>query len=188
MESHPTLRVLAICGSLRKKSFNLSVLRACAELAPPELKVEIARLNAIPMFNQDDWEESGMPAPAEELRKAIVASDGVVISTPEYNHGVSGCLTNAIDWMSRSDPVPFEGKPVAILSATSGALGGARVQYELRNHLLPLEAWTLAQPEVFIGRAHTKVDGEGNFNDEVTRKAIAAQMSVFRDWILRFKK
>lgn len=188
MESQPSLRVLGICGSLRKKSFNLSTLRACEELAPAGMRLEIARLNGIPMFNQDDWEESGMPAPAEDLRGKIAAADGIVIATPEYNHGVSGCLTNAIDWMSRSEPVPFAGKPIAILSATTSPVGGARVQYELRNHLVPLDAWLLVKPEVFIGRAHTKIDAGGKFTDEATLKAIAGQMTAFRDFILRFKK
>ena len=73
-------------------------------------------------------------------------------------------------------------KPVAILSASPGPLGGARVQYDLRKVMLYLNAAVLAKPEVFIGAA-AKFDAEGRCTDETTRKFVGAQMAAFEHWI-----
>jgi chromate reductase len=111
----------------------------------------------------------------------IAVADGVVIATPEYNFSVPGVLKNALDWISRGTPQPLDGKPVAILSASPGPLGGARVQYDLRKVLLFLNAMVLAKPEVFIGNAATKFSG-GTCTDDTTRGFVQAQMNAFVAW------
>jgi chromate reductase len=90
----------------------------------------------------------------------------VLIASPEYNFSVSGVLKNAIDWLSRVPAPPFKDKPVAILSATMGPLGGGRHQYELRKILGSQDALVLVKPEIFINAAHTKFDAEGKLTDE----------------------
>lgn len=179
------LRILAISGSLRKKSYNTAALDALRELAPDDLAIAMHSLREIPMFDQDDWEEHGYPPIVTRLIEAIEQADGIVIASPEYNHSVTGALKNAIDWVSRRKPVPFVDKPVAILSVATGAHGGIRAQYHLRLILQPLEAQTLLSPEVFIPRAKDKFDAEGRLVDEPTRTALAELLVAFRHWILR---
>ncbi|MBP6851281.1 MAG: NAD(P)H-dependent oxidoreductase, partial [Rhodoferax sp.] len=103
----------------------------------------------------------------------------------EYNFSISGVLKNAIDWLSRVPAPPFKDKPVAILSATMGPLGGGRHQYELRKVLGSQDALVLVKPEVFINAAHTKFDAEGKLTDEPTRKILADQMVALQRWIGR---
>jgi chromate reductase, NAD(P)H dehydrogenase (quinone) len=107
----------------------------------------------------------------------------VLIATPEYNFSVPGGLKNLLDWMSRGDDQPWAHKPLAILSASPGPLGGARVQYELRKVMLFLNAAVLVKPEVFIGGAGAKFDAEGRCTDDTTRQFVGAQMLAFEHWI-----
>ena len=90
------------------------------------------------------------------MRKA----DGLLIVTPEYNFSIPGGLKNVIDWLSRGEDQPFACKPVAILTASAGPVGGARVQYDLRKVMLFVNAMTLIKPEVFVGSAASKFDAE----------------------------
>jgi chromate reductase, NAD(P)H dehydrogenase (quinone) len=96
---------------------------------------------------------------------------------------VPGGLKNVLDWLSRGDDQPWPLKPVAILSASTGPLGGARVQYDLRKVLLYLNAAPLAKPEVFIGAASGKFNVEGHCTDETTRTFVGGQMAAFEHWI-----
>ena len=117
------------------------------------------------------------------LRERVRRADGVLIATPEYNFSIPGGLKNLIDWLSRGDDQPFALKPVAILSASAGPVGGARVQYDLRKVMLFMNAQVLAKPEVFIGMAGTKFDAEGRCTDDTTRKFVTDQMAAFQRWI-----
>jgi chromate reductase len=93
-----------------------------------------------------------------------------------------------IDWLSRGEDQPFAHKPVAILSASPGPLGGARVQYDVRRVMLFVNAMVLVKPEVFIGGAVGKFDAEGNCTDETTRKFVGDQMKSFEKWIGAVKR
>ena len=93
-------KILGISGSLRERSYNTALLRAAAELAPPDAEIEIFDLSAIPLYN-DDVESMGDPEPVAELRAAVAEADALLLATPEYNRGTSGVLKNAIDWLSR---------------------------------------------------------------------------------------
>ena len=178
------LQILGICGSLRRKSSNLAALRAAGELMPQGMKLEIADIADLPMFNQDVL-DAGVPAPVARLKAQIAAADGVLVASPEYNFSVTAPLKNAIDWVSRLPDQPFQHKPVALLSASIGPLGGACVQYDLRKILVQLWAYVLPRPEVFIGMAATKFDADGRLTDETTRKFIGDLLTGFRDWIAR---
>lgn len=179
-----SLKVLGLCGSLRAKSTNLAGLQAAAELMPAGMQLSVASLAAIPFYN-GDVEAQGIPAPVLQLRDQLLAADGVLIASPEYNFSVSGVLKNAIDWLSRTSPQPFKDKPVAIMSVTGGPVGGARSQYELRKILGCLDAIVMPRPEVFIGMNAGKFDAEGRLTDEASRKALGAQMTAFQAWIGR---
>jgi len=109
------MSILAFCGSLRRLSMNAALLRATARLAPPGQRVDIfAGLPALPLFNPDL--EADLPRPVRTMHSAVAACDALLIASPEYAHGVSGVLKNALDWL-----VSFEGfidKRVAIFNAS----------------------------------------------------------------------
>ncbi len=142
------------------------------------------RLASGPPFNSDVLERH-VPESVVQIRDRIACADGVVIATPEYNFSVPGMLKNLLDWLSRSEDQPLAGKPAAPLSAATGPLGGARVQYELRRVLLFFYAMVLVKPEVFIGQAHTKFGPDGCCIDVPTKGYLSAQMTEFLRWIAK---
>jgi len=182
-----TLDIVGLCGSLRKASLNSAALRLAGELMPPTMKLDIVDWREVPVFDGDVFAQ-GLPAPVAALRERIRRADGVFIATPEYNFSVPGGLKNVFDWLSRGDDQPWTLKPVAILSASPGPLGGARVQYDLRKVMLYLNAAVLTKPEVFIAAAAGKFDAEGRCTDETTRKFVGDQMAAFERWIGMVKR
>ena len=175
------LNVLSICGSLRKGSFNRMVEHSLPDLAPEGMRISPAPpYDKFPLYNFD-IQQQGMPAGVVTLCQAIYAADGVVIVSPEYNFSIPPGLKNAIDWLSRiKDPSPFAKKPFAIQSASNGTLGGARMQYHLRQVLVGLNAYVLGGPEIFIGQVKTKLDEtKGVLTDETTREFIRKQLAAF---------
>jgi chromate reductase len=181
------LKILGICGSLRKASFNMAALRACNELMPQGMTMQIASIADLPIFNQDVL-DAGMPEPVKRFRGEVAAADGLLIASPEYNFSVSAPLKNAIDWASRPPNQVFHDKPIAIFSAAGGPLGGARVQYDLRRILGQLWGHVLPRPEVFIGMAASKIDAQGKLTDETTRKFLTELLAGFKDWIVRMQR
>ena len=178
------VKILGISGSLRKASYNTAALRACRELMPQGMTLEIAEIGDIPMFNQDIF-DAGLPAPAKRFRDAVTAADGVLIASPEYNFSLTPALKNAIDWSSRPPNQSWQDKPVAVFSASAGPLGGARVQYDIRRILGQLWAHVLPRPEVFIGSAQGKFDAQGKLTDEATRKFLSDLLVGLKAWIER---
>ncbi len=165
------LVILGIAGSLREKSFNRYALRAAQSLAPAETTIEIADIDGLPGFNQDD--ESNPPPKVVELKRQIRAADAILIVTPEYNYSIPGVLKNAIDWASRPyGDSAWQGKPVAVMGASVGTLGTARAQYHLRQSFVFLDMRAVNQPEVMIAQAHTHFDEQGNLTDETAKKLI----------------
>ena len=179
------MKILGICGSLRKASLNMAALRACQDLTPQGMTLPIARIDDIPMFNQDVF-DAGIPEPAKRLRAEILEADGVLLASPEYNFSVTPALKNAIDWASRPPNQSWQDKPVAIFSVTPGPLGGARVQYDLRRILGQIWAHVLPRPEVFIGMGPSKF-ANGKLTDESTRKFLTDLLTAFKPWIERMR-
>jgi chromate reductase len=180
------MKILGICGSLRKASFNMAALRACPELMPPGMTLHIAALGDIPIYNQDVF-DAGIPETVKRFRAEVAAADGLLIASPEYNFSVTAPLKNAIDWGSRPPNQVFQDKPIALFSASAGPMGGARVQYDLRRILGQLWGHVLPRPEVFIGSAQGKFDAQGRLTDETTRKFLADLLTGFKAWIVRMK-
>lgn len=183
MASSP-LKILAISGSLRKSSFNSAALETAAEIAGDSASFTFADLSAIPLYDQD-LRDQGVPDAVQKLSDQILAADAILFSTPEYNYSVSGVLKNAIDWLSRVDPQPFADKPVAVMSASMSAFGGARAQYDLRRILIYLDAHFVNKPEVMISFAHKKFDDSGKLADEDTRKFIGDLVQALGKWTER---
>jgi chromate reductase, NAD(P)H dehydrogenase (quinone) len=182
------IKVLGISGSLRKASLNSAALRACGELMPAGMALTIFNgLGEIPLYNQEVM-DAGIPEPVQRLRTAIAEADGVLIASPEYNFSVTAALKNGIDWISRVPNQPWQDKPIAVLSASLGPLGGARVQYDLRRILGQLWGHVLPRPEVFIGSAASKFDAQGKLTDEATKKFLTDLLAGFKLWIPRMAK
>jgi chromate reductase len=182
----PEIQILGIAGSLRAGSFNRSLLRAAKELAPAGARIEIFDLAPIPLYN-GDVEAAGDPPGVAAFKEAIRGSHGVLMVTPEYNHGVPGVMKNAVDWASRPPrSAALSGKPVGIMGASPGMTGSARGQSQLRQAFEFTNSYCMPQPEVLVFRAHEKFDAEGNLIDGQTAEHIGRYVVAFREWILRF--
>lgn len=165
-------RILGFAGSLRAGSYNRELLRAAAEEAPDGVTIETFDLADIPLYNQD-VEDRGDPSEVAEFKEAISRCDGVLISTPEYQHGMTGVLKNALDWASRpADNSVMRGKPVAIMGASPSPKGTARSQLQLRQTLNHVQADMVCRPEVLVAHAREKFDNEGLFTDKPGRSSI----------------
>jgi len=179
--------ILGFAGSLRKKSYNKSLLRIAAELCPKDAKLEIFDLEGIPPFNQDL--ESQPPERVPEFKKRIRAADAILIATPEYNYSIPGVLKNAIDWASRPyKDNSLEGKPVAIMGASIGMIGTARAQYHLRQCFVFLNMHPLNKPEVMISYAPEKFDENGNLKDEQAKKLIIDLLTALITWTRKLEE
>ncbi len=178
--------VITICGSLRKGSYNLMVANSLPALAPPGMTITASPpIGTMPLYNAD-VQAGGWPAPVTALADAMRAADGVIIVTPEYNYSCPGVLKNAIDWVSRLPDQPFANKPMALLSASQGPLGGPRVQYHIRQMMIFLDGFVFNKPEIFIGNVKAKVDeAKGELTDEATRTIIRQQLEGFAKFIVR---
>ena len=178
------IRLLGIAGSLRRGSYNRAALRAATTLVPEGATLETFDLEGIPLFNEDD--EGAPPARVVELKRSIRAADAVLIVTAEYNYSVPGVLKNAIDWASRPyGDSAWSGKPAAIMGVSVGNFGTARAQYHLRQIFVFLNMFPIHQPELMIGNAATRFDGDGNLTDYTTRQRIRDLLRSLVDWTRR---
>jgi chromate reductase len=180
------IRVLGICGSLRRASLNAGLLRAAVELAPAGVSVQTADLADIPLYNED-VREQGFPPAVAELRRQVGEADALLIVTPEYNYSIPGVLKNAIDWVSRPPEQPFDGKPLAIMGGSPG-MGTVRAQYHLRQVCVFLNMLPLNKPEVMVGRAHEKFDADGKLTDAKTREVVAGLLTALASWTRRLRQ
>ena len=181
-----SLRILGISGSLRKASFNTSLLRAAIALAPAGIEVEVADLAAIPLYNEDVHQQ-GMPAPVATLREQIARADALLVATPEYNYSLPGVLKNAIDWASRPPKQPFAGKAIAIMGASGGMGGTMRAQYHLRQAAVFLDMHPINKPEVFVRNGQSAFDASGKLTDEATAKLVGQMWVALADWTRKIK-
>jgi chromate reductase len=180
------VNILGFAGSLRKGSYNKALLRAAAELVPEDATLEIFDLEEIPPFNQDL--ESAMPERVKEFKSKIRSADAILIVTPEHNYSIPGVLKNAIDWASRPyGDNSFEGKPVAIMSASTGMLGGARAQYHLRQVFVFLNMHPVNKPEVLVTFANQKFDQNDRLTDEKTKELTKNLLDTLVVWTRKLR-
>ena len=178
------VRILGFVGSLRKGSFNKALMRAALELTPDEAVIEVFDIALIPLFNQDI--ESSPPQAVKDFKARIRASDAILIASPEYNYSIPGVLKNAIDSASRPyGDNAFEGKPVAVMSASIGRLGGARAQYHLRQSFVFLNMYPVNRPEVMLAYAMDQVDKNGVLTNQETRELIRKLLEELVLWTRR---
>ena len=170
------LRILALSGSLRRGSTNVVVLRTLAERAGPETAISLFPLNDLPLYNGDDDTDDPPPAVAA-LRNAVSASDGLIIGTPEYNHGTTGVLKNAIDWASRpAATASLKGKNALIISSSPGAIGGARAYAQVSDALIGALARPVIRRQLNVAAVDQKISG-GRLADEPTIALLLAGLA-----------
>ena len=180
------IRVLGFAGSLRAGSYNRALLRTAVELAPPSLVIDTFDLRQVPLYD-GDVEAAGDPPGVAAFKAALRAADGVLMVTPEYNHGVPGVMKNAVDWASRPPrEAPLGGKPVGLMGASPSMTGSARGQSQLRQAFEFTNSYCMPQPEVLVFQAHQKFDADGRLTDEPTRQFVGKFLVAFEAWVRRF--
>ncbi len=184
------MKIVGMVGSLRRQSIHRALLEeARARIGGVDAAVElgVVGLEGVPLFDQD-VEAEGIPEGVAALRAEIERADGVLIATPEYNHGVPGVLKNAIDWLSRPPrPHPFDGKPVGVAGATPGAFGTRAAQYQLRQSLTALNALVMPQPQLLIRGAGSVFDDEGKLIDSGTAEHLERFLAALVAWVERLR-
>jgi chromate reductase, NAD(P)H dehydrogenase (quinone) len=178
-------KVVAVAGSLRRGSFNRALIRAAREASPEGMTIELIEIAGLPFYNAD-VEAEGDPPSVVTFKSSLREADGILIATPEFNDGIPGVLTNAIDWGSRlPGRSPLARKPVAIMGASPSQIGTARAQVHLRQLLTHVQARVLPPPELLVARAHERFDPGLRLTDEGTRRILAQLLERFAGWISR---
>ena len=161
----PRFCLLGLSGSLRRGSNSTAVLRGLQVALGLRAVLDIFPLHVIPLYNEDD-DAAHAPEPVRVLRSAIEACDGVIMVSPEYNHGMSGVLKNALDWASRPyGRSALKGKPVLTMTASPAFTGGVRAQQQMNETLASIPARPVLRPQIVIGGVHEKVR-DGRLVDE----------------------
>jgi NAD(P)H-dependent FMN reductase len=180
-------KVLGISGSLRRGSYNSSLLRAAARLMPAEATLEIASIRGIPLYDAD-MEAQGIPAVVTQLKDAIIAADGVLLVTPEYNNSLPGVFKNAIDWLSRpaSDVKRvFGGRRFAIIGASPSGFGTVLSQ----TAWLPVMRTLGTQPwfgaRLMVARAGGVFDDGGNLKDPLVEEQLKQFLAGYVSFLRR---
>ena len=174
--------VAVVVGSIRRDSFNRKLALALQKLTPDGLKLNIAEIAGLPLYNQDD--DANPPAPSAAFKKQIQDADAVLFVTPEYNRSVPGVLKNAIDIASRPyGHSAWNGKPGAVISLSPGAIGGFGANHHLRQSLVFLNVPVLQQPEAYIGGAAELFDEAGAIKKPETQEFLRKFMAAFAAWV-----
>ncbi|MES2123685.1 MAG: NADPH-dependent FMN reductase [Gemmatimonadota bacterium] len=181
------LNLVGFSGSLRAASYNSALLRHVQGALPGSVNLTVHSILDIPLFNED-VEAEGNPEAVTRLHQAIRESDGVILATPEYNHGIPGVLKNTLDWLSRGVPHAFFGVPTAILGGSNGLIGTTRSQAAVRQTLATLNSPCLPWPQVLVSHVQNKIDEQGVLTDESTQKFIASWMVHVEQWMRRFPR
>lgn len=180
------IKIVGICGSLRKASYNRKLLEVAKQHVPPTATFEIVEIGDLPLFNQDL--EADPPKFVLSFREKIKNADALLIAVNEHNYSISSVLKNAIEWGSRPyiDAV-LNHKPIAMFGASTGMLGSARAQYHLRQILLQADSYVLNRPEVMVPMVQDKFDEKGILCDEKTMQKIIELEIMLVEWTNRLK-
>lgn len=178
-----TLNIATLCGSLRQKSLNRQLLRNLPNIAMSDMAFsEVEQFSTLPPYNQD-IENRSMPAHLDTIAKRLRSFNGVVIATPEYNHSVPGFFKNTIDWLSRLEQQPFDGKTVSIMAVSPSECGGTRGLDHLKDILAPLGAHVIDDPRIAVHATSETFGDDGVLRDEGVAKAIREHLEALRHMI-----
>jgi chromate reductase, NAD(P)H dehydrogenase (quinone) len=182
------IRLIGISGSLRQGSLNTALLRAAQAALPSNLALEVRTLHGIPLYDGDLEAQQGIPPGVTELKSAIVAADGLLLATPEYNHGIPGVFKNAIDWLSRpSDDRKrvFGNRPTALMGVSSGNFGTMAAQDAWLAVLLTLGANVWSGSRLMVPRGQAVFGGGGALTDAAVQERLGAFLRGFGEYVAR---
>ena len=177
--------IVGLSGSLRRGSYNSALLHAAAASMPAGATLAIETIQGIPLYDGDVEAAQGLPPDVAALKEAIVAADGLLLVTPEYNNGIPGVFKNTIDWLSRPTPgMPdvFRNRPVAVIGASPGGFGTVMGQAHWLPVLRTLGAQHWSGGRLMVSRAGSVFGADGALQDE----AIARQLSDFVQGFAQF--
>jgi len=168
------MKVFAFTASLRKDSWNKKLCKLAVDIVQKQgAEVDHADFREfdMPLYDGDLQASSGFPAGAQKLAKRIVDSDAWILASPEYNYSVPGTIKNAIDWLSRMNPMPFRGKNALLLSASLSLVGGIRGLWQLRIPLEGCGCWV--HPDMYaLATAQNSFDESGKLKDPALGKRL----------------
>ena len=184
-DKQASLRVLIFSASLRHDSLNTRLASLAAQIIETNgAEVDFANMSDFDChsFNQDLEGNNLYPKGAEEFRKRILANDAFIISSPEYNGSMPGLIKNAIDWVSRFRPQPFNERHALLMSASPSMAGGNKGLWSLRMPLEHLGANVF--PNMFsLAMAHKAFNAEGKIADETLSKRFEGNLVAFMDLV-----
>lgn len=179
-------RILILSGSLRAASCNTLLAHAATALLPEGASAEVATLHGIPLYDGDVEEREGMPPAVLALKQKVLAADGLLLATPEYNSGMPGVLKNGLDWLSRADrQAVFRGRPVGLMGATPGGFGTLGAQAAWLPVLKALAMQVYSGGTLYLSRVHTALDAQGRWTDAQARQMLADFLAGFAAFVAR---
>jgi chromate reductase, NAD(P)H dehydrogenase (quinone) len=177
------MHIIGFCGSLRKDAWNRKLLLAFFDILPKDTTHELVEIGELPLFNQDLEAPGLFPRLATEMKEKIRAADGIIIASPEFNRSISAALKNMLEWTSwPTGDNAWPGKKTLLIGGSSGNIGTALSHYNLQQILLYLDARTMGQPEVFIGKIQEKFDEAGKF-EETTKAFLEKAAARYMDFV-----
>ena len=175
------VRILGLSGSTRKGSFNTALLHASKELLPENTTLEIHDLSGLPLFSQDI--EHDLTPAIRTFKQKIREADTILFASPEHNYSITAVMKNAIEWGNRpGGDNSWNGKPAAIVSASSGPRGGARSQLHLRQILVDLNMYPINQPQLLLARAQDSFDSDFKLKDPQARETLRTILQTLASW------
>lgn len=174
--------VIVIIGSLRKNSFNKKLAHALDQLNHPQLKFSFAKVDDIPLYNQDL--DNDLPASVVRFKSEVSSADAVLFVTPEYNRSIPGVLKNMIDWGTRPyGKNCWAAKPIGMIGTSPGSVGTAIAQSHLRSILVSIGGVVLGLPEVYLTYKEGLIDDSHHITVEDTQKFLQGFLDRFTQWI-----
>ena len=164
--------IAVLLGSHRKGSLNQRLFKAVSHLTQGEADLTaIDGMRDLPLYSQE-IEERGMPDLVTSMAHQLRSANAIMIISPEYNYSIPGPLKNQIDWLSRVENQPLDGKPVSLMSASPSPMGGIRAQYHLRDVLVALGGRVTNRPEVAIAHAQDRLSDDGRITHDATQEVV----------------
>jgi NAD(P)H-dependent FMN reductase len=178
-------RIVGLSGSLRKASFNASLLRAAVEVAPATLTIDVGTIRGIPLYDAD-VEAQGIPPAVATLKEQVATADGLLFVTPEYNNSIPGVFKNAIDWLSRPPadvPRLFRDRPVAIMGTSPGRFGTLLSQTAWQPVVRTLGMRPWYGVPLYVSNANQVFDASGTLIDPDVRERLKQFMSGYAQFL-----
>lgn len=180
------MQIAGLIGSLRKESYNRKLFNIYREKLGDKAGLKEVNIKNFWLYNSD-IEDKGIPEEVAKAAELIKRCDGLIFFSPEYNFSIPGVLKNAIDWLSRVDNQPFSKLPCAIVGASPGRLGTARMQYHLRQIGVTLDMRMMNKPEVMASQIHKSFNEKGDLTDDALDKMLNKHIDKFIDFINEHK-